>query len=45
MSGTNRLVNSANTVSGNSQTALKKKLVNADAEAKKIKSIAKGKKK
>lgn len=44
MSGTNRLINSSNTISGNSQSELKKKLVNANESAKKIKSIAKKKK-
>ena len=37
--GTNKLINSENTVRGNSQSTLKSKLVNANTVAKGIKSI------
>ena len=39
MSGTNRLINSDNTIKGNSVEALNKKLLNANEEAIKINEI------
>lgn len=36
MSGQNRLINSENTINGNSQQTLKEKLMNANEEAVKI---------
>ena len=39
MSGVNRLINNANTLAGNSQTALKEKLMDGNATATQIEEI------